>query len=286
MTVLETIQRSAGFLARKGVDSPRLQVELLLAHVLKLPRLKLYLNFERELTGPELDALRDLLKRRGDREPLQHILGSTSFCGLEIKVNRDALVPRPETELLAERAWQFLGTCATRPRALDFGTGTGCLAIAIAVHCPAAQVDALDVSPAALALARDNAAAHGVTGRIRLIQGDGLGALSAADVFDLIVSNPPYIPSAEIGTLAPEVRNHDPRIALDGGEDGLDHYRRFAAEAARHLCPDGRIMMEFGDGQGERIRELFVQHNWIVERIESDYTGRPRILTARRGGRR
>src|ERR1051325_7530406 len=158
MTVLEVIQRSTEFLAKKGVDSPRLQTELLLAHLLKLPRMQLYLNFERALSPVELDSLRDLVKRRGAREPLQHLVGSTSFCGLEIAVNRDVLIPRPETEQLAERAWRFLG--GLRPEActaLDFGTGSGCVAIALAVKCPPARVIAVDLSEAALKVARQNA---------------------------------------------------------------------------------------------------------------------------------
>jgi release factor glutamine methyltransferase len=282
VTVLEVIQRSTEFLVKKGVDSPRLQVELLLAHVLKLPRLKLYLNFERKLAEAELETVREMVKRRGNREPLQHVLGSVSFCGLEIKVNRHVLVPRPETELLAERAWQFLTVRNTRPLSvLDLGTGSGCLAIAMAVHCPTAQIEALDISATALALARENAAANGVAERIRFHSGDGFAALPTAPAFDLIVSNPPYIPSAEIETLAPEVRDHDPRVALDGGADGLNFHRRLTAEAASHLRPEGRIMLEFGDGQAERIRQLFVQHNWIVESVEADYSGRPRFLTAR-----
>src|SRR6266513_3069549 len=144
VTVLEVIQRSTEFLAKKGVDSPRLQTELLLAHLLKLPRMQLYLNFERALSPVELDALRDLVKRRGQREPLQHIVGSTSFCGVEIAVNRHVLIPRPETELLAEHGWKFLAQLSTlgsqRSTVLDFGTGSGCLAIALAFNCRSAQV--------------------------------------------------------------------------------------------------------------------------------------------------
>ena len=155
MTVLEVIQKSAEFLGKRGVESPRLQTELLLAHLLKLPRMKLYLNFDRVLTVPETDALREMIKRRGLREPLQHITGSTSFCGYEITVNRHVLVPRPETELLAEAGWQFL---ATRPpdsaSALDFCTGSGCIAIALAAKAQAAKVVATDISPEALTLAR------------------------------------------------------------------------------------------------------------------------------------
>ena len=138
MTVLEVISKSSDFLAKKGVDAPRLQTELLLAHVLQLPRMKLYLNFERTLTEPELDSLRKLVQRRGQREPLQHLVGSASFCGLEIAVNRHVLIPRPETELLAEAGWQFLSTLNSQPStALDFGTGSGCIAIALAAKSPA-----------------------------------------------------------------------------------------------------------------------------------------------------
>ena len=165
MTVLEAIQKSTEFLAKKSVESPRLQTELLLAHLLKLPRMKLYLNFERVLTPAETDALRELVKRRGQREPLQHITGSTSFCGFEIAVNRHALVPRPETELLAELGGNFSGRAGLRTprrvgtalpdrRPLDFGTGTGCIAIALAAKCPAAKIIALEISADALALAR------------------------------------------------------------------------------------------------------------------------------------
>ena len=221
MTVLEAIQRSTEFLARKGVDSPRLQTELLLAHLLKQPRMQLYLNFERVLTPAEVEGFRELIKRRGQREPLQHIVGSTSFCGLEIAVNRHVLIPRPETELLAERGWTFLNQLSTlNPQpstALDFGTGSGCLAIALACKCPAAEVYAIDISPEALALARQNAARHGVAERIRFLQGDGFAALPEGSRFDLIISNPPYIPSGEIASLQPEVRDYDPRRALDGG---------------------------------------------------------------------
>ena len=283
MTVLEVIQRSTDFLAKKGVDSPRLQTEWLLASVLQVPRLKLYLDFDRKLSETELGSTRELVRRRGDREPLQHILGSASFCGVEIKVGPQVLVPRPETELLAERAWQQLSTCvALRPAALDYGTGSGCMAIALALRCSTAEIHALDVSAEALDVARANAATNGVADRIRFYSGDGFSALAENLAYDLIVSNPPYIPSAEIDSLSPEVRDHDPRLALDGGQDGLDFYRRLAAEAAGFLRPQGRMMLEFGDGQAEQVRGFLVQHNWIVESVEADYSGKPRILTARR----
>ncbi len=282
MTVLQAIQRSVDFLAKKGVESPRLHAELLLAHVLQVPRMKLYLDFERILAEDQQNSLRELVRRRGQREPLQHILGSACFCGLDLTVNRDVLVPRPETEILAELGWQFLKTIAAPPLALDFGTGSGCIAIALATQCPAARVSALDVSPAALALARQNAAKHAVDSRIEFFTGDGFAALPADTRFDLIISNPPYIPAAEIATLDPEVRDHDPRLALDGGADGLDFYRRLAREAVAFLRPGGRIMLEFGDGQEIGVAAAFEGEKWIVESIKPDYNRKPRILVARR----
>ena len=283
VSVLEAIQKSADFLGKKGVESSRLNAELLLAHLLKMPRMKLYLNFERALTAVETDGLRELVKRRGQREPLQHIIGSTNFCGCEIIVNRHALVPRPETELLAELGWNFLITHnSSLVTALDFGTGTGCIAIALAVKCPAAKISALDFSADALALTKQNAATNTVTERIEFFHGDGFGALPDKAQFDLIVSNPPYIPSAEIATLQPEVRDFDPRLALDGGADGLDFYRRLAAEAKNFLKPDGKIMLEFGDGQADAIKKIYESEKWIVEAVKEDYSHRARILVARR----
>lgn len=165
---------------------------------------------------------------------------------------------------------------------LDFGTGSGCLAIALASKCPAAEVYAIDISPEALAVARQNSARHGLGERIRFLQGDGFAAVPAGMRVDLIISNPPYIASGEIASLQPEVRDHDPHRALDGGADGLDYGRRLAAESAPFLKPQGRIMLEFGDGQAEGLREIFQQHLWIVEAIEEDYSHRPRTMVVRR----
>jgi release factor glutamine methyltransferase len=317
VTVLEAIQKSTEFLGKKNVESPRLQTELLLAHLLKMPRMKLYLNFDRVLTATETGALRELIKRRGQHEPLQHIVGSTSFCGYEIVVNRHVLVPRPETELLAELGWQFLaerrpparleehahkhaGPEAGAPTALDFCTGSGCIAIALAAKHPEAKIVATDISTEALALAKENAARNKVAERIEFLPGDGFAALKVvgqasslssysmkqagkmpAPLFDLIISNPPYIPSAEIATLEPEVRDFDPRAALDGGADGLEFYHLLAKNAATFLKPDGKIMVEFGDGQTDAIRNIFEMEKWIVEAVKEDYSQRARILIAR-----
>ena len=283
MTVLDVIQRSNEYLARKGVESARLQIELLLAHVLKLPRLKLYLDFNRILTETELTILRDLVQRRAAREPLQYILGTACFCGLELEVTPEVLVPRPETELLAERAWEFLlahpAPGPNSPQVLDFGTGSGCLAITLAKKCPAAQILAVDVSEAALGVARRNAVRHGVSDRIQFYLGNGFDALPGKILFDLLVSNPPYIASAEVNKLEPEVRDHEPRAALDGGPDGLDFLRRLAEQAPTFLARGARLMMEFGDGQEKAVRELF-SPAWSIDAVETDYSKRPRILIA------
>jgi release factor glutamine methyltransferase len=311
VTVLEAIQKSTEFLGKKNVGSPRLQVELLLAHLLKMPRMKLYLNFERVLTTPETDTLRELIKRRSQREPLQHITGSTSFCGYEIAVNRHVLVPRPETELLAELGWQFLlaapkqseGRSTLNPQpstCLDFCTGSGCIAIALAAKCPDARIVATDISNDALTLAKENAARNNVMERIEFLQGDGFAALPKAGqasslsssalqgtgwkpalLYDLIISNPPYIPSAEIAKLQPEVRDFDPHGALDGGADGLEFYRLIALQVKTFLKPGGKVMVEFGDGQAEAVRQIFETEKWIVEAVKEDYSQRARILVAR-----
>lgn len=283
MTVLEVIQRSAEFLSRKGVESARLQAELLLAHVLELPRLRLYLDFERPLTEPELDRVRELVRRRGQREPLQHLVGSTSFCGFELTVNPDVLIPRPETEGLAEQAWTRLSTLdGTEATALDFGTGSGCLAIALAAKCPHARIVALDASARALDVARANAARHGLAHRIEFRLGDGFAAVKPGEQFAMVVANPPYIPTPDLGQLEPEVRDHDPRLALDGGPDGLDFFRRFAVEAPAWLRGAGWLLAEFGDGQEASLRDLFATAAWTEAEAVNDLDGRPRILIVRR----
>jgi len=281
MSILDVIQRSTEFLARKSVASPRLQVELLLAHLLRMPRMQLYLSFERVLTPAELDAFRDLVQRRGQREPLQYILGSTSFCGFEIALSRDVLIPRPETESLAERAWQFLQKTGGNPLVLEIGTGSGCLAIALARNALMAKVCATDFSAPALELARRNAETNQVSDRVQFCRGDLFAAAPAGARFDLIVSNPPYIPTARIATLEAEVRDHEPRSALDGGADGQDFYRRIAAEAGAWLRPAGCAMVELDDEGAGATRGIFEREKWILEGVEKDCQGRERILIAR-----
>jgi release factor glutamine methyltransferase len=189
-------------------------------------------------------------------------------------------VPRPETELLAEAGWQFLNERGA-PVALDFGTGSGCIAVVLAAKSPNARITALDVSADALELAKQNAARNNVAERIQFVRSDGFVALPSTERFDLIISNPPYIPTAEIASLDAEVRDYDPRGALDGGADGLDFYRRLAMEARPFLKSEGRIMLEFGDGQADAIKPIFEKQNWVVEAVREDYTRRQRMLIAR-----
>ena len=284
VTILEVIQRSTDFLAKKGVSSPRLQVENLLAHVLQMPRMKLYLNFERVLTPAQMDNVRELVRRRGQREPLQYITGTAPFCALELEVSPGVLVPRPETELLAERAWKFLQSFSPANgqslTALDLCTGSGCLAVTLALNAPASTVHASDCSAEALEVARKNASRHGVN--IQFHHGDLFAALDNPLLFFLIVCNPPYIPTGRLATLEPEVRDHEPRQALDGGADGLDFYRRIAAQGAPFLAPSGRLMLELDDDFPAAAAEIFERENWIVEALEPDYNRRPRYLIARR----
>jgi release factor glutamine methyltransferase len=199
-------------------------------------------------------------------------------------VSRDVLIPRPETELLAEQAWQRLNRLAaegqTNPAVLDFGTGSGCLAVTLAVKCPQARIYAVDISEAALNVARQNAQRHPGSERIQFYLGKDFSVIPGEVRFDLLVSNPPYVPSSEIETLQPEVRNYEPRVALDGGKNGLETFRFLAAKASALLLPGGYAFLELGDGQAESVREIFQQQGWVVERVQEDYSGRPRILIA------
>lgn len=288
MTVLEILQRSTGYLAARGVDSARLNAELLLSHVLGRPRLRLYLDFEQRVAEADLSRARELVRRRGQREPLQHLTGTAAFLEHELEVGPDVLIPRPETEGLAQAAIHRLRAMsgADPLRVLDFGTGSGCLAIAIAAAMPVAEVHALEVSSAALDTAVRNARRCGQE-RIRFHLGDGFTALRdgsgpSPGELDLIVANPPYIPTGDLDGLAPEVRDHDPRAALDGGVDGLDFYRRLAREALLWLKPEAPLLMEFGDGQAPALRTLFHQGGWNLEAVGKDLSGTERILIVRR----
>jgi len=215
-------------------------------------------------------------------QPVQYVLHEAWFAGLKLYVDENVLVPRPETEELVEWIVSDLTIHNSQFTILDIGTGSGCIAIALAVKCPNTRVVALDASAEALAVAKVNAARHVVSERLELRCGHAFAPLPAEARFQLIVSNPPYIPSAEIASLQPEVRDFDPHTALDGGADGLDFYRLLAAQAGAFLRPGGRIMLEFGDGQAEFVRRILEAQKWIVEAVKEDYSQRPRHLIARR----
>jgi release factor glutamine methyltransferase len=282
MTVREAISDLANALETARVDEPDVEARWIASHLLQTSLSQLQLNAH-EGFPPELhDEARNILERRKIHEPLQHILGSVSFCGIELEVSPAALIPRPETEGLAECAWNWLNEqSAESLRVLDIGTGTGCLSIAISQFCPQAQICAVDISPAALELARRNAATVRWGDRIRFLEGNVFEPVTGEAPFDLIISNPPYIPIEEMQTLQIEVREYDPELALVGGVDGLDFYRVFAQDACRFLARDGRLMCEFGDGQATALAEMFGHKPWICEEIRRDLTDRPRFFVAR-----
>lgn len=276
-TTLKILTWTKEFLLAKGVDNARLEAEWLLCAVMRLDRVGLYLQYDKPLNDHELAAYRELVSRRARREPLQHILGSQEFYGLDFEVNADVLIPRHDTEVLVQEA------VARQPDAktvLDVGTGSGCIAVAVQKCLPRAVVTATDISQAALKVARRNAATHQTS--VEFMCGS-LFAPVAGRRFDLIVSNPPYIPSADIETLEREVRDYDPRTALDGGADGLDIYRLLIAQAAEYLNPGGWLLVEIGIGQYHDIRQLFADSRCYDEPISAvDPGGIVRVVGAQR----
>ncbi len=276
-TVLKLLRWTADYFAGRGIDSPRLDAELLLADMLGLDRVGLYLNFERPLQADELAAFRERVRRRAAREPLAYILGKTEFWSLPFKVTPAVLIPRPDTELLVEEALRRLTGAA---RILDVGTGSGALAIALAHERPECKVTAIDLSPAALAVATENACNNRVTERIGFESGD-LNALPEGP-FDLVVANPPYIPSGELVTLMPEVRDFEPHLALDGGSDGFDAYRALARQADAVLAPGGWLLVEVGIGQAAAVQELFARAGLTEIFVSRDLAGIERVVGGRR----
>jgi release factor glutamine methyltransferase len=331
-TVLEILNKTTAFLEQKGVSEARFNTECLLAHGLKMPRMQLYLNFDRPLAEAELETLRPLVGRRAKREPLQHILGSTGFRFLELKCDARALIPRPDTETLVECALEAMqrlsDSGATRAldhmdvsaestdvvhfdsvaqlsstenalgdsqkstpkdalKLLDIGTGTGAVLLSLLNEKPGHQGVGLDYSLDALALALENAGLNQVTG-VQFVQGDALANQNwseqpwwPAGGFDLIVSNPPYIPTQDCTVLEPEVRDFDPRLALDGGVDGLVFYREFCLRAAQWLAPQGELWVEIGYDQGDSVPALDAPGLECLG-VRKDLGGQPRCVGWRR----
>jgi release factor glutamine methyltransferase len=280
-TILSILEWTTGYFQKCAIDSPRLDAEVLLAHCLGLKRIDLYLRYDQPLGADEREAFKRIVKRRAAREPVSQIVGRREFWGLDIAVDAHVLTPRPETERVVEVALDYLNACAAGPvRVMDLGTGSGCIALALAHDCPAAEVVATDISRAALAVARRNRARHGLDDRIRLVAGRGMDMLDPCRArFDLIVSNPPYIPSADIDALEPEVRDFEPRRALDGGHDGLAAYRRIIPAAADHLDPEGVLVLEIGWNQGPAVTHLAEDSNRYRDgRCIADYSGHDRVI--------
>jgi release factor glutamine methyltransferase len=276
-TTLAYLELAAKFLAARGAASARLDAEVLLAMVLATDRVGVYLRFDRPLGRTEVDAYRELIRRRGEGEPVAHLTGSREFWSRPFSVSPDVLVPRPETELLVERVLAIHGVRERPLRLLDLGTGSGALAVTLAAEMPLAHVTAVDVSPAALQIAERNAAAAGVAARVRFVASDWTAALAGDERFDVVVSNPPYVPSADIAGLAPEVQR-EPRLALDGGDDGLAAYRRLIPGAAQLLVPGGTLFCEVGEGQAEAVGALFSEAGLVGVGSFADLAGIARVV--------
>jgi len=275
MTVLEVLQSATGYLREHGVESPRLQSEHLLASVLGLKRMDLYLQFDRPVSEAERAPLRDLVRRRSRGEPLQHLLGEWDFYGRTFQVDARALIPRPETELLAELV---LKTLPPEPplHVIDVGTGSGILAITLALERAHWQLTGCDISPDALALARSNASRFPEVSPITWLEADLLPPNSQ---WDAVVANLPYIPSNDLAGLSREVQ-HDPPAALDGGSDGLDLIRGLLLLCSPSLRPGGTIFLEFGAGQETSLESLLGESGFSAIKIHSDPQGFPRVATA------
>ncbi|MCU0594873.1 MAG: peptide chain release factor N(5)-glutamine methyltransferase [Desulfobacterota bacterium] len=287
-TIGELLKVSADYLKQKGIDSPRLSAEILLAHQLRLTRVKLYLQYDQPLTEQEIEGYRALVRRRLSREPVQYITGTQEFWSMEFLVTPAVLIPRPETEVLLEQA-VLLGKEDPRlqregARLLDLGTGCGALAVALAREFEKALICATDLSAEALRVAMDNAERHGVKDRIEFKCGDWFSPFAGTDTrFDMILSNPPYVSSEAFESLSPEVRDHEPRSALDGREQGMQDINRILDEAAGYLVHEGWILMEMGPEQTpEAVRIIEETGQFAEHRRIQDYSRRYRTVMARK----
>ena len=288
-TVERILTWTRGFFERKKVDAPRLSAELLVAHVLAVPRIKLYTDFQRLLTDDQLTRLRDLVKRAGEEEPIAYLTGVTHFFNCELHVRPGVLIPRPDTETLVEQAMKLFKNVLgfETPKVLDLCTGSGAVAVAIARHSKA-QVTATDISEDALAVARQNAETTGVADRVTVLGGDLYAALKDdidPSPFDLIVANPPYIATGQIAGLPRNVRDYEPHLALDGGPDGLTPHRRILKGAAGHWLRDGgRVMLEIAYDQNDTATAMMADYPaFSGVQIIRDYAGQPRVLVATKG---
>jgi len=280
MTVLEVLQSTTGYFHKHNIESPRLNAEHLLAHVLGRKRIELYLEFERELNESELAPLRDLVKRRAAGEPLQHLLGTVEFCGHTFVCDKRAMVPRPETEQLIELLVSNFKSEIAHSRIVDVGTGSGVIALSLAAEFPEAEIVGTDISEDALALARENAERLGLADHARFLKSNLLENVEG--LFDLIAANLPYISTEQRQTLSREVL-HDPEVALFGGVGGDELVRELIAQARSRLRPGGTLALEIGIGQSEALVEALTEKNYRDIWMKNDYSGVTRFLFARYG---
>ena len=287
-TIKELLLVTSDFLKKKGIDSPRLTAEILLAHQLDIDRVTLYLNYDQPLNETELSGYRTLIKRRLKREPLQYITGTQEFWSLEFVVNSHALIPRPETELLVELAIKRLKALPELgnhpPNIVDLGTGCGAIAISLAREIGKTKIWATDISSDALKLARLNAEKHKVTDKITFLQGNLWEPLMDLGVaFDIVLSNPPYIATGEFDDLSPEVRNYEPRLALDGREGGVHFIEKIISEAPAFMSPGGWIMLEMSPCQTDTALKLIGETEGYAEKSRiKDYSHHYRVVMAQK----
>lgn len=282
-TVRRVLEWTTGHLTKYGSDTPRLDAEILLAHCRQCRRIQLYTQYDEPLTDAVRAQMRGLVQRRAQREPVAYLVGHREFFSLDFEVTADVLIPRPDTETLVMEALTLLKSQPS-PRVLDLCTGSGCVAVAIAKNAPAATVTAVDISPPAAAIARKNVTRHKLEERVSILEGDLFAPLTAGTEFDLIVSNPPYIPAAELATLDEDVRKYEPTLALDGGADGLDVIRRLLQQGRQWLRPEGTIALEFTPEQCDAVLALATSTGWREPRAIKDAGQRWRCLLASHGG--
>jgi release factor glutamine methyltransferase len=280
MTVLEVLQSTTGYFQKRHIDSPRLNAEHLLAYVLDRKRMELYLDFERQLRESELAPLRELVKRRGSGEPLQHLLGTVEFCGRSFRCDKRALVPRPETEQLVELLISHFKSEVSSSRMVDVGTGSGVIALTLAAEFPKAEIIGVDISEDALMLARENAERLSLVDRVRFLQSNLLQNVQPH--VDLIIANLPYVSTEDRQSLSREVL-HDPEVALFAGARGDELVRQLIAQAPSWLRPGGMLAMEIGIGQSEALVAALTEKNYRDISTEKDYSGVIRFLFARYG---
>ena len=278
LTVLESLKLSTEYLEKKGIESARLNAELLLAEILNCKRLDLYLKFDQPLRENEVDIYREWILRRGKFEPLQYIIGRVEFYGMQFKVTRDVLIPRSETEILVEEVINFAKD-KSGLRILDIGTGSGNIPIALAKNLTNAEITSVDVSANAIEVAKENALLNNVESKVEFILSDIYHLKIETDLFDIVVSNPPYISAEEYPTLQKEIVDYEPSIALTDSNDGLNFYRTITEKSKSFLKKEGKIFFEIGKEQFNDVEKILLKNNFLNIKITKDYQQIERVIS-------